>query len=149
MQVKTGGHICLDARATAEAIDDLLFHDYYSRTPRLRLTGETEPDGATEVVLEDSDVAKLVGCALRHPSLNMRHVVLTAIWNDPESFRDILRFGLQAPEAFPEIRRVVAEELGRLLPAAPPAADENKAATPLLPRMPLPAHLRDRERQTE
>ena len=149
MQVKTGGHLCLDARATAEAIDDLLFHDYYSRTPRLRLTGETEPDGATEIVLEDSDVAKLVDCALRHPSLNMRYAVLTAIWNDPDAFRDIFRFGLRAPEAFPEIRQIVVDELARHLPAAPAAAGENKPATPLLPRMPLPAHLRDRERQTE
>jgi hypothetical protein len=147
MQVKTGGRICLDARAGAEAIDDLLFHDYYSRTPRIRLTGEAEPDVATEVVLEDNDVVRLVECAIRHPSLNMRHAVLAAIWNHADSFRDILRFGLQAPEAFPEIRQVVAEELGRHMPALPPAADPDKQATALLPRMPLPAHLQKRERE--
>jgi hypothetical protein len=141
MQVKTGGHISFDARARADAIDDLLFHDYYSRTPRLRLTGEAEPDAATEVVLEDNDVVRLVECAIRHPSLNMRHAVLTAIWNHPESFRGILRFGLQAPEAFPEIRQVVAEELARHRPA-PAAAAPDKPMTTLLPRVPLPPHLR-------
>ena len=149
MQVKTGGQICLDVRARAEAIDDLLFHDYYSRTPRLRLTGEAaaeKPDAAVDVVLEDNDVIRLVECALRHPSLNMRHAVLTAIWNHPDSFRDLFRFGLEAPAPFPEIRGIVAEELARHTAAAPLAAEPDKPSTTLLPRMPLPAHLRDRER---
>lgn len=148
MQVKTGGHITFDARARADAIDDLLFHDYYSRTARLRLGGDSEAAGASEVVLEDNDVVRLVECAIRHPSLNMRHAVLTAIWNHPESFRDIFRFGLEAAAAFPEIRQIVAEELARQMPASP-AADPDKPATTLLPRMPLPAHLRNRERPTE
>ncbi len=73
----------------------------------------------------------------------MRHVVLTAIWNDPDAFRDIFQFGLRAPEPFPEIRQIVAEELARHAPAILPAAEPEKpATTPLLPRMPLPAHLR-------
>ena len=144
MQVKTGGRVCLEARARAEAIDDLLFHDYYSRTPRLRLTAEHDvvAEAATEIVLEDNDVAKIVECALRHPSLAMRHVVLTAIWNDPGSFRDILRFGLRAPEPFPEIRKIVAEELAQHLPAALSPGQPDKSTTTLLPRVPLPAHLR-------
>jgi hypothetical protein len=141
MQVKTGGRICLDAHATAQAIDDLLFHDYYSRTARLRLSGDAEPGAATEIVLEENDVAALVKCAIRHPSLNMRHVVLTAIWNDPESFRNIFRFGLRAPEPFPEIRKIVAEELAQHAPAPLPEAAADKPTT-LLPRLPLPAHLR-------
>lgn len=144
MQVKTEGRVCLDARARAEAIDDLLFHDYYSRTPRLRLTGESQADGATEIVLEDNDIARVVECALQHPSLNMRQVVLTAIWNDPAAFRDIFRFGLRAPEPFPEIRRIVAEELERHAAASPAVADAAKPAAGLLPLMPLPAHLQRR-----
>jgi hypothetical protein len=35
----------------------------------------------TEVTLDGNDVAKLVECAIRHPTPNMRHVVLAAIWN--------------------------------------------------------------------
>ena len=38
MQVKLGDRICLDVRARAEAIEDLLFHDYYRRPPRIRLS---------------------------------------------------------------------------------------------------------------
>lgn len=141
MQVKTGDHICLEAPAAVEPIEDLLFHDYYTRTPRLRLTGEAAPDGSTEVLLDGNDVARLVACAIRHPSLNMRHAVLTAIWNHPASFRDILRFGLQAPEAFAEIRKIVAEELGKGATAPAPV---QQAGETLLPKLPLPAHLRGR-----
>ena len=145
MQIMKDGRTCLDARAKAEAIEDLLFHDYYSRTPRIRLTGEAAPDAPVEVVLEDSDVASLVECAVRHPSLNMRQAVLTSIWNHPDSFREILRFGLQAPEAFAEIRRIVAEELGRgEASAATPAMPAGKT---LLPKLPLPPHLRHRGKE--
>ena len=140
MQVKTGDRIGLDIRARAEAIEDLLFHDYYSRTPRIRLSNDAAPAAATEVVLDDTDVARLVECAIRHPSLNMRHAVLTTIWNHPDSFRAIFRFGLQAPEAFDEIRKLVAEELGKGGAAAPKPAGQ--AGTGLLPKLPLPAHLR-------
>jgi hypothetical protein len=145
MQVKTGDQICPDVRARADAIEDLLFHDYYSRMPRIRLSDDAAPVTATEVVLDSNDVARLVQCAIRHPSLNMRHVVLTAIWNHPESFREIFRFGLHAPEAFGEIRKLVAEELAEGSPV-PSKPTEVSGAT-LLPRLPLPAHLRDRNRQ--
>lgn len=145
MQVKTDGRLCLDAAAAAEAIDDLLFHDYYTRTPRLRLTGEAAPEGSTEVLLDGNDVARLVACAIRHPSLNMRHAVLTAIWNHPDSFREIFRFGLRAAEAFGEIRKIVADELGK--GAAVAAAPVQQADKTLLPKLPLPAHLRSRGRE--
>jgi hypothetical protein len=146
MQVKTGDRICLEAPAAVEPIEDLLFHDYYTRTPRLRLTGEVAADGqGTEVLLDGNDVARLVECAIRHPSLNMRHAVLTAIWNHPDSFREILRFGLQAAEAFAEIRKIVAEELGKGAAAA--AAPAQQAGETLLPKLPLPAHLRGRGKE--
>ena len=143
MQVKTGDRICLEAPAVAEAIEDLLFHDYYTRTPRLRLTGEATPEGSTDVLLDGNDVARLVACAIRHPSLNMRHAVLTAIWNHPESFREIFRFGLRATEPFAEIRKIVADELGKGAAVAP----VQQAGETLLPKLPLPAHLRDRGRE--
>lgn len=145
MQVKTGGRLCLDARAAAEAIDDLLFHDYYSRTARLRLTSEAQADDDAEIVLEEGDVARLVECALTHPSLNMQQAVLTAIWRHPDSFRAVFGFGLRAPEAFPEIRRIVAEELAKMpAPATGPGVSGGKT---LLPKLPLPPHLRRRGRE--
>lgn len=153
MQVKSGDRLCLDARAAAEPADDLLFHDYYTRTPQIRLTGDvtgepTARPSATEVTLDGPDVAAVVACALRHPSPNMRQWVLTAIWNHPDSFAAIFRFGLEAPGTFTEIRKIVAEELDKhaarsKMPAANPEPPASKA---LLPQMPLPAHLRDRRR---
>ena len=142
MQVKIDGRLCLDAVAVAEATEDLLFHDYYSQTPQIRLTGDAGSGTATEIMLDHNDVMRLIECAIRHPSLNMRQSVLTAIWNHPESFREIFRFGLGAPEAYSEIRNVVAEELGKR-PAAEAGADK-PADKPLLPKLPLPAHLRGR-----
>jgi hypothetical protein len=149
MRVKSGDRLCLDAPAEPEPTDDLLFHDYYSRTPQIRLAGggETRPERATEIMLDGSEIGKIVACALRHPSLNMQQAVLTAIWNHPESFRAIFRFGLEAPEAFAEIRKIVAEELARRGPTPDAGAGEGRAADKaLLPRMPTPAHLRDRKR---
>ena len=58
------------------------------------------------MTLDGNDVARLVECAIRHPTPNMRHAVLAAIWNHPDSFRQIFQFGLNAPPAFPEIRRI-------------------------------------------
>ena len=142
MQVKADGRLCLDDAAVAEPTDDLVFRDYYTRTPRIRLTAEPGPEPATEIMLDHNDVMRLVECAIRHPSLNMRHSVLTAIWNHAGSFREIFRFGLAAPEAYSEIRKVVAEELGRR-PAAE-AAPSNEGGQTLLPKLPLPAHLRGR-----
>ena len=143
MQIKTAERIGLEAPVVAEAIEDLLFHDYYTRTPRLRLTGEAAPEGSTEVLLDGNDVSRLVECAIRHPSLNMRHAVLTAIWNHPQSFGEIFRFGLQAAEPFAEIRKIVADELGKGASAAP----VQPPGETLLPKLPLPAHLRSRGRE--
>ena len=143
MQVKTDGRLQLDAAAVAEPTEDLVFHDYYTRTPRIRLTGEagSEP----EIMLDHNDVIRLVECAIRHPSLNMRQSVLTAIWNHADTFREIFRFGLGAPEAYPEIRKAVAEELGRR-PVVEDGAAQPAGET-LLPKLPLPAHLRGRGKE--
>ena len=154
MQVTQGGRTILEVRAKAEPGRDVITADYYTQLPQIRLTAnptsrQALPDMPAEVMLDDTDVAKLVECAVRHPNPNMRHSALAAIWNHPDSFRQILQFGLDAPEAFPEIRRIVAEAFDRA-PAAPEAVAANRGkpgAEPLLPRMPLPAHLRDRERQ--
>jgi hypothetical protein len=145
MRVKAGERICFEGSAVAEATEDLLFHDYYSQTPRIRLTGEAEPEPATEIMLDHNDVARLVACAIRHPSLNMRQSALTAIWHHPDAFREILRFGLHAPEAFSDIRKVVADELAKN--RAADATPVQQADKTLLPKLPLPAHLRDRGKQ--
>ena len=78
----------------------------------------------------------------------MRSAVLTAIWNHPESFRQILQFGLNAPPGFPEIRKIVADELDKAAPASDSAASNpaKPAGDTLLPRMPLPAHLKGKGR---
>jgi hypothetical protein len=124
----------------------LLFHDYYTRTPQIRLTADpadqpAPPEAEVEVILDGSDVGRLVECAIRHPSLNMRHAALTAIWNHPESLREIFRFGLNAPEAFAEIRKIVAEELAKGSAVPEAAATGKPVGDTLLPRLPLPAHL--------
>jgi hypothetical protein len=138
MQLKTAGRLGVDGPAAAEPIEDLLYHDYYSQTPRIRMAGADSSEPATEIILDHNDMLQLVACAIRHPSLNMRQSVLTAIWNDPGTFREIFRFGLGAPEAYADIRKVVAEELGQR-PAADPAKPADKT---LLPKLPLPPHLR-------
>ncbi len=154
MRVRQGEDTLLEVRAKAEFADSLLTADYYTQLPQIRLTAnptsrEKPPEIATEVTLDDTDVAKLVECAVRHPVPNMRYAVLTAIWSHPETFRQIFQFGLSAPAAFPEIRAIVAQELAKR-----PSGSEAAAAKPadpagetLLPRMPPPAHLRDRERR--
>jgi hypothetical protein len=107
-----------------------------------------QPETPIEVTLDGNDVATLVECAIRHPTPNMRYAVLAAIWNHPDSFRQILRFGLNAPPGSPEIRKIVAEEIDKGAPASEPGAERIKpAGETLLPRMPLPAHLRDREKE--
>src|SRR6266853_6511164 len=148
MLVRQGDHTVLEVRAKAEPADDVMTADYYTQLPQIRLTAnptsrERLPEVATDVTLDDTDVAKLVECAVRHPVLNMRYAVLTAIWNHPDSFRQIFRFGLNAPPAFPEIRKIVAEELDKhsLIPQSP-ASNRDRPAETLLPRMPLPEHLR-------
>jgi len=146
MLVRRGDHTDLEARAKAEPADDVLTRDYYTLRPQIRLTADAsdqpiQPETPTEVTLDGNDVARLVECAIRHPTPNMRHAVLAAIWNHPDSFRQILQFGLDAPAGFPEIRQIVAEALDKAAPASEPAASEPAGET-LLPRMPLPAHLK-------
>ena len=147
MLVRRGEHTDLEARAAAEAADDVLTRDFYTLRPQIRLTADpsdepVQPEARTEVVLDGNDVARLVECAIRHPTPNMRYAVLAAIWNHPDSFRQIFEFGLNAPPAFAEIRQIVADALVKAGSAGEaPAHNGDKA---LLPRMPLPAHLRDR-----
>src|ERR1700730_17132360 len=145
MLVRQDGRSVVEVRAKAEPADDVMTADYYTQLPQIRLTAnptsrQTQPETATDVTLDDTDVAKLVECAIRHPNPNMRSVVLAAIWNHADSFRQIFRFGLDAPDGFPEIRKIVAAELEKFRSTL----KTGKSAEPLLPRMPLPAHLRDR-----
>ena len=143
MLVRRGEHTDLEARAKAEAADSVVTRDYYTQRPQIRLTGDPAPsENPTEITLDGNDVARLVECALRHPAANMRYGVLAAIWNHPDSFRQILQFGLTAPPAFPEIRQIVAEELAKSSPK--PEFPASKSADTLLPRMPRPAHLKGR-----
>jgi hypothetical protein len=154
MLVRQGDRICLEARARVEPADDVLTRDYYTQRPQIRLTGDAtdrplQPETLVEVTLDGNDVARLVECAIRHPTANMRYAVLAAIWNHPDSFRQIFQFGLKAPLDLPEIRKIVAEELdkGAPKPDFPTSGPVKPAGEALLPRMPLPAHLRNRDRQ--
>ena len=151
MLVKTPDRVLLHAQAKAEAADNSITRDYYASLPQIRVTGTpganpAQPGGAVDIVLDGNDVARIVECALRHPQPNMRYGVLAAIWNHPDSFRQIFAFGLNAPEEFSEIRKIAAEELGKA--ARPPEyatlEKSSPGAKPLLPRMPPPAHLRGR-----
>lgn len=141
MQVKTGDRTLLDAPAKAAAADNVLTSDYYTQLPQIRLT---QPATPTDVTLDGNDVANLVECAVRHPAANMRYAVLAAIWSHPDSFRQLFQFGLNAPPGLPEIRKIVAEELDKC--SVTPASPGKPGGETLLPRMPLPAHLRDRKR---
>ena len=150
MLVRRGEHTDLEAPAKAEPADSVVTRDYYTQLPQIRLTGNpagraTQPETPTEVTLDGNDVARLVECAIRHPAANMRYAVLAAIWSHPDSFREMLRFGLNAPPGFPEIRQIVAEALDKAAATSEPAAT---AGDTLLPRMPLPAHLKGKG-QTE
>lgn len=154
MLVRSGDRIFLEARAKAEPADTVITSDYYTQLPQIRLAAnptsrERQPELPTDVTLDDTDVAKLVECALRHPNVNMRHAVLAAIWNHPDSFRQIFQFGLNAPLAFPEIGKIVAEELDRYArgPGAMASSPGKSTVETLLPQVPLPAHLRHRERK--
>jgi len=153
MLVRQGDRVIVEVRAKAEPADDVMTADYYTQLPQIRLTAnptsrQMPPATPTEVILDDTDVAKLVECAIRHPNPNMRSVVFAAIWNHADSFRQILRFGLDAPDGFPEIRKIVAEELDSCRSTPKSAGpDPVKSVEPLLPRMPLPAHLRNGKRR--
>jgi hypothetical protein len=101
MLVREGDRTCLEAPANAEPADSVVTRDYYTQLPQIRLTDSStdrpmQPETPTEVTLDGNDVAKLVKCAIRHPASNMRYAVLAAIWNHPDSFRRIFRFGLKA-----------------------------------------------------
>ncbi len=151
MRVRNGERTFLDARAKAEAADAVTTPDYYTQLPQIRLTANsvhhpTQAETTMDVTLDGNDVAALVECAIRHPAPNMRYAVLAAIWNHPDSLRQIFQFGLTAPPAYGEIRQIVAEELDKRL-QMPERAAAKPAGDALLPRMPLPAHLRHRERQ--
>ena len=153
MRVRTGDRTYPEVPAKAEPADDVLTSDYYTLLPQIRLTGNStgrpvQPETPTEVMLDGNDVANLVECAIRHPAANMRYAVLAAIWSHPDSFQQIFRFGLKAPPGFPEIRKIVAEELDRCsaTPASPVANRVKPAVETLLPRMPLPAHLQGRRK---
>ena len=154
MLVRRGEHTDLEAPAEAEPADDVVTTDNYTRLPQIRLTGtptdrSRQPETTMEITLDGNDIAKVVECAIRHPASNMRYAVLAAIWNHPDSFRQIFKFGLKAPPGFPEIREIVAEELDKCStrPEFPALNQAKPAAEALLPRMPLPAHLRDRGRR--
>jgi hypothetical protein len=153
MQARTRDRVLLQAQAQAEPADNVITRDYYASLPQIRLTGApsanpTHPQTGVEIILDGNDVARLVECALRHPQPNMRYGVLAAIWNHADSFRQIFAFGLNAPDAFPEIRKIVAEEIDKTARAAHGAAagEPSAGAEPLLPRVPPPAHLRGRAR---
>src|SRR6266849_3691647 len=139
MRVKRGEHTDLEARAKAEPADDVMTRDYYTKRPQILLTGDPTGPMQPEITLDGNDVAKLVECAIRHPNPNMRNAVLAAIWNHPDSFRQIFRFGVEAPPAFAEIRKIVAEEFGK-------RSSGERAGEALLPRMPRPAHLKAKGR---
>ncbi|HJU17817.1 MAG TPA: hypothetical protein VJ770_15280 [Stellaceae bacterium] len=154
MLVRRGERIELEARAKAERAEDVVTTDNYTRLPQIRLTGDANgrpmpPEAPMEIILDGNDVATLVECAIRHPALNMRLAVLSAIWNHPDAFRQIFRFGLEAPPGFPEIRKIVAEGLdkGSHKPDFSASDRAKPAGETLLPRMPLPAHLKDRFRR--
>ena len=57
MRVSQGDRVIADAPATAEPGDDLVWRDYYTRTPQIRLScappdQPTHPETATEITLE-------------------------------------------------------------------------------------------------
>jgi hypothetical protein len=148
MRVKDGDRVTLDADAKAEPADALVYRDYYSISAQIRLSagpsdGMTGATPTTEVLLSDSDVARLVECALRHPERNMRQAVSTAIWNHPDTFREIFRLGLKPPAGFDAIAGIAGEELAKA--GLVPAPAEKAAGHTLLPRVPTPAHLRGRK----
>ena len=151
MLVKTGEHGFAEVRTRAEPADDVMTRDFYTQLPQIRLSVDptsrpAQPVPSAEVTLDGNDIATLVECAIRHPSANMRYAVLAAIWKHPDSFRQIFQFGLDAPLAFAEIRDIVAELLGKSAPAPENQASSRASSADgtLLPRMPLPAHLRGR-----
>jgi hypothetical protein len=147
MLVKDGDRVHLDADAQAEPAGALVYRDYYSISAQIRLSaiatdGMTGAKPTTEVILSDSDVARLVDCALRHPELNMRQAVTMAIRNHPDAFREIFRLGLN-PSGTDEIAKVAAEELGKA--GLGPAVAGKAGGDTLLPKVPLPEHLRGRK----
>ena len=145
MRVKDGDRVLLDTEAHAEPADSLVYRDYYSISAQIRLTaiptdGMTGVNPTTEVVLSDSDVARLVACALRHDALNMRQAVTMAVRNHPDTFREIFRLGLTPPPGSDTIAKIAVEELAKAGLAAAPSG--RSGGDTLLPRVPVPEHLR-------
>ena len=123
MLVRTGEHGFVEVRTRAEPADDVMTRDFYTQLPQIRLSVDptsrsAEPLPSAEVTLDGNDIAALVECAVRHPSANMRYAGAAAIWQHPNSFRQIFRFGLDAPLAPGEIRDIVAEQLGKSVAAS-------------------------------
>ena len=153
MLVREGDRTCLEAPAKAELADSIVTRDYYTQLPQIRLTGNStghplQLETTAEVMLDGNDVTKLGRMRYQHLASTMRYAVLAAIWNHPDSFRQIFQFGLEAPPGFPESRKIVAEKLDKRSATLDPASNRVKLAVKtLLSRMPLPAHLRDRERK--
>jgi hypothetical protein len=148
MRVKDGDHVYLDADAAAEPADALVYRDYYSISAQIRLSagpddGMSGKTPTTEVILSDSDVARVVECALRHPERNMRQAVSTAVRSHPDTFREIFRLGLKPPAGFDPIAKIAAEELAEA--GLAPAPVGKAGGDTLLPRVPKPAHLRGRK----
>jgi hypothetical protein len=123
MQVKTRDQILLNAQAKAEPAEDVITRDYYAQLPQIRLSGGASANPA-------------------------------AVWRAGGHLEP---FGL-----VPADLRVRAQRAGGVFgspedrgggtwqssPASEDAASERSGpgAKPLLPRMPLPAHLRGRTR---
>ena len=148
MRIKDGDRVYLDADAQAEPADSLVYRDYYSISAQIRLSagpddGMTGRTPTTEVILSDSDVARVVECALRHRELNMRQAVTMTIRNHPETFREVFRLGLDPPAGLDAVARIAAEELAKAGLAAAPAGRPGDDT--LLPRVPRPPHLRKRK----
>ena len=123
----------------------VLTRDYYAQLSQIRLTPNFSagqaPEPGTEIILDDSDVGHLVASraaaslAPYAPIIRPGRDLRTSPGSVP---RRSLRFGLAAPPAFEEIRKIVAEELKTVSTTTP----SEPATAPLLPRMPVPAHLR-------
>ncbi len=146
MRIRRADRTVFEARVQAEPIEDAVTHDYYAQMAQIRLSRDPSDARAqsstdTEIIIDGSDVARLVESAVRHPNPNMRSAIAAAVWNHPEAFRQVFEFGLTAPEAFREIRQIVADALAKRAARSDAAAT---GATPLLPRVPLPPHVRRR-----
>ena len=151
MQVKTGDRIYPDARAKAEPTQSAVTTDYYTQLPQTsdgRFYGSSNGAGH----IDSSNARRQRHCQagrMRDQTSCPEYAICGVGGNlESHSFRQIFQFGLEAPAVFSEIRKIVAEELAKrpVTPEFPVSNAVKPAVEPLLPRMPLPAHLRDRGR---